>query len=202
MLVAASSLLGPSIEGGKRIQMVLPGLLLPPKFKPERAAMHHEVRKRGTRVEISAGLLAFRRSRGLEVLLAHPGGPFWAKKDDGAWSIPKGLVEAGADLLATAQREFAEETNLTATGAFMPLAPVKQKSGKLVHAWAFEADLDLSVFASNVFEMEWPPRSGRRQSFPEIDRIAYFAMPVAMTKILKYQQPFLLELQARLAESG
>jgi predicted NUDIX family NTP pyrophosphohydrolase len=154
------------------------------------------------RAEISAGLLPFRRRQELEVLLAHPGGPFWAKKDDGAWTIPKGLAEAGADLLATAQREFAEETNLAAVGAFIPLVPVKQKSGKLVHAWAFEADLDLTVFASNVFEMEWPPRSGRRQSFPEIDRIAYFAMPSAMAKIIQYQQPFLLELEAKIAESG
>jgi predicted NUDIX family NTP pyrophosphohydrolase len=154
------------------------------------------------RAEISAGLLPFRRRQELEVLLAHPGGPFWAKKDDGAWTIPKGLAEAGADLLATAQREFAEETNLAAVGAFIPLVPVKQKSGKLVHAWAFEADLDLKIFASNVFEMEWPPRSGRRQSFPEIDRIAYFAMPSAMAKIIQYQQPFLLELQAKIGESG
>jgi predicted NUDIX family NTP pyrophosphohydrolase len=152
------------------------------------------------RVEISAGLLAFRRSHGLEVLLAHPGGPFWAKKDGGVWTIPKGLVEADADLLATAQREFTEETNLKAAGAFIPLAPVKQKSGKVVHAFAFEADLDLGPFASNAFEIEWPPRSGQRQSFPEIDRIAYFAMPAAMTKIVPYQQPLLRELEVKLAE--
>jgi predicted NUDIX family NTP pyrophosphohydrolase len=152
------------------------------------------------RAEISAGLLAFRRRQELEVLLAHPGGPFWAKKDDGAWTIPKGLAGAGTDLLATAQREFTEETNLAAIGAFIPLVPVKQKSGKLVHGWAFEADLDLRAFASNDFEMEWPPRSGRRQNFPEIDRIAYFAMPSAMTKIIQYQQPFLLELQAKIAD--
>jgi predicted NUDIX family NTP pyrophosphohydrolase len=151
-------------------------------------------------VEISAGLLAFRRSPGLEVLLAHPGGPFWAKKDDGAWTIPKGLVETDADLLTTARREFAEETNLAAAGAFIPLAPVKQKSGKVVHAFAFEADLDLGPFASNAFEIEWPPRSGQRQSFPEIDRIAYFAMPAAMTKIVPYQQPLLRELEVKLAE--
>jgi predicted NUDIX family NTP pyrophosphohydrolase len=156
----------------------------------------------GGRIEISAGLLAFRNSRKLEVLLAHPGGPFWAKKDDGAWTIPKGLVEAGANLLATAQREFAEETNLAAAGPFMPLAAVKQKSGKLVHGFAFEADLDLEAFASNTFELEWPPRSGRRQRFPEIDRIAYFTLPVAMTKIIAYQQPFLVELDGRLAQAG
>jgi len=132
-------------------------------------------------------------------LLAHPGGPFWAKKDDGAWTIPKGVVEAGADLLATAQREFTEETNLRPVGPFIVLAPAKQKSGKLVHAWAFEADLDLGSFASNMFEMEWPPRSERRQSFPEIDRIAYLALPAAMTKLIEYQRPFLRELEAKLA---
>ena len=151
------------------------------------------------RPEISAGLLAFRRRPDLEVLLAHPGGPFWAKKDDGAWTIPKGLAEAEADLLATAQREFNEETNLSTDGPFIALTPVKQKSGKLVQAWAFEADLDLASFASNTFDMEWPPRSGRRQSFPEIDRIAYFSLPAAMVKIIEYQRPLLRELEAKLA---
>ncbi len=149
--------------------------------------------------EISAGLLAFRRRDAIEVLLAHPGGPFWAKKDDAAWTIPKGLVEPGADLLATARREFAEETNFAAAGTFLPLTPVKQKSGKVVHAWAFAADLDLSSFASNTFEIEWPPKSGRRQRFPEIDRIAYFALPIAAIKILAYQRPWLRELEQRLA---
>ena len=145
--------------------------------------------------EISAGLLAFRRSNALEVLLAHPGGPFWAKRDNGAWTIPKGVVEPGDDLLATAQREFNEETNLTAAGDFIALAPVKQKSGKVVHAWAFEADFDLALFASNTFEIEWPPKSGQRRRFPEIDRIAWFDMPSAMVKILPYQLPLLAELQ-------
>jgi len=147
---------------------------------------------------VSAGLLAFRRQNGLEVLLAHPGGPFWAKKDDGVWTIPKGHVEPGADLFATAQREFVEETGLEPKGEFIALSPVKQKNGKIVHAWAFEADLDLAGFASNAFEMEWPPRSGHRQSFPEIDRIAYFPLPVARTKILPYQRPLLEELAAKL----
>jgi predicted NUDIX family NTP pyrophosphohydrolase len=153
----------------------------------------------GRKVEVSAGLLAFRRGDGLEVLLAHPGGPFWAKKDDAAWTIPKGLVEADADLLVTARREFTEETNLTAAGTFILLTPVKLKSGKLVHAFAFEADLDLQAFASNAFEIEWPPRSGQRKSFPEIDRITYFALPVAMAKIIPYQQPVLRELEAKVA---
>src|SRR5215472_12301929 len=111
------------------------------------------------KTEISAGLLVFRRTPRLEVLLGHPGGPFWARKDDGAWSIPKGLVEDGADLLATAQREFAEETGLVAEGTVTVLAPVRQKSCKLVHAFALEADLDLENFVSNTFEIVWPPKS-------------------------------------------
>jgi predicted NUDIX family NTP pyrophosphohydrolase len=148
----------------------------------------------GRRANVSAGLLAYRHRSELEVLLAHPGGPFWAKKDDGAWSLPKGLAAADADLLATALREFNEETSLAAAGHFIPLTAVKQKSGKVVHAWAFEADFNLANFASNTFEMEWPPRSGLRRNFPEIDRIAYLPLPVAMGKIISYQRPFLVEL--------
>jgi predicted NUDIX family NTP pyrophosphohydrolase len=146
-------------------------------------------------IQISAGLLAFRRRPALEVLLAHPGGPFWRRKDDGAWTIPKGLVEPGDELLATARREFAEETSLQVSGTLIPLEPVKQASGKMVHAFAVEADLDLAAFASNTFELEWPPKSGRRQPFPEIDRIAYFSLPEATTKILGYQRPLLLQLE-------
>jgi predicted NUDIX family NTP pyrophosphohydrolase len=147
---------------------------------------------------ISAGILVFRRRNALEVLLAHPAGPFWAKKDAGVWTIPKGLVEAGADLIATARREFAEETNLLLPdGEFIALAPAVQKSGKVVHAFAIEADLDLEPFASNTFDMEWPPKSGRRQAFPEIDRVAYFDMLAAMNKILSYQRPLLVELKHR-----
>jgi predicted NUDIX family NTP pyrophosphohydrolase len=149
--------------------------------------------------EVSAGLLVFRRRDGLEVLLAHPGGPFWARKDEGVWTIPKGVAEPGSDLLATARREFTEETNLAAAGDFVVLTPVKQKSGKMVHAWALDADFDLSSFASNTFEIEWPPRSGRRQAFPENDRIGWFAMAAAMVKILAYQRPLLVELQQRIA---
>jgi len=149
--------------------------------------------------EISAGLLLFRRTgAGIEVLLGHPGGPFWVKKDDGAWTIPKGLVESGDDLLSAARREFSEETNLVIDGELFALSPVNQKSGKVVHAFACEADIKLDTFASNTFEIEWPPRSGRRQSFPEIDRIAYFVLPIAMKKIIAYQQPFLRELEERL----
>ena len=160
-----------------------------PPRRPSRAA------------DISAGLLVFRRVKGLQVLLGHPGGPFWAKKDDGAWSIPKGQVERGDDLLTTARREFAEETNLVVdladTDACMALASVKQRSGKIVHAFAIEADLDLASFASITFEIEWPPKSGRQQSFPEIDRVAYFTLPAAMKKIIPYQLPFLVELEKR-----
>lgn len=147
---------------------------------------------------ISAGLLAYRRKERLEVLLAHPGGPFWMKKDEGVWTVPKGLAATGEDLLAAAQREFTEETNFRPNGPFVALAPVKQKGGKIVNAWAVEGDFDLSSFASNVFDIEWPPKSGRRQSFPEIDRVAYFALPIAATKILSYQLPLLRELERHL----
>jgi len=148
--------------------------------------------------QISAGILAFRRRRELEILLAHPGGPFWVKKDAGAWTIPKGLVEPDDDLVAAARREFTEETNLVAAGDLIALTPVLQKSGKLVHAFALEAEFDLSQFASNAFELEWPPKSGRRQSFPEIDRIAYFSLPTAKQKIIAYQLPLIRELEKRL----
>lgn len=152
--------------------------------------------------EISAGLLIYRRKPALEVLLAHPGGPFWAKKDAAAWTIPKGLVEADSDLLACARREFAEETSLQVSGEFLPLVPVRQKSGKLVHAFAIEADPDLAPFRSNDFELEWPPRSGRKQRFPEIDRIAWFDLPTAAKKMHAYQVPLLDELENLLRHAG
>ena len=151
------------------------------------------------RTQISAGILAFRRKSALEVLLAHPGGPFWARKDDGAWTIPKGLVEPGENPAAAARREFSEETSLTADGELIALAPVNQRSGKVVHAFAVEADFELGAFASNTFEIEWPPQSGKQQSFPEIDRIAYFTLPAAKIKIIAYQLPLLLELEKRVA---
>ena len=153
-------------------------------------------------MQVSAGVLAFRRRPTVEVLLGHPGGPFWRNKDDGAWTIPKGLLEPGDDLLAAACREFTEETNLRAAGTPIPLQPVKQASGKAVHAFAVEADLGLDGFASNTFELEWPPRSGRRQSFPEIDRIAYFSLAEAMIKIIAYQRPLLLQLETVLARGS
>jgi predicted NUDIX family NTP pyrophosphohydrolase len=149
--------------------------------------------------QISAGILAFRRGTKLEVLLAHPGGPYWRAKDDGAWTIPKGLVESG-DVQACARREFNEETGLAADGPLIALTPLKQKSGKRVHAFAIEADFNLSNFRSNDFEMEWPPRSGKMQRFPEIDRIAWFDLSTAHGKILAGQRGFLDELEMKLLE--
>jgi predicted NUDIX family NTP pyrophosphohydrolase len=149
--------------------------------------------------QMSAGLLVWRRTEKLEVLLAHPGGPFWAKKDAGAWTIPKGLVEGDGDLLATARREFTEETGFVAVGPFMPLKPVRQASGKTVHAFACEGDFDPALLRSNDFEMEWPPRSGKRASFPEIDRAAWFDLVQAREKLLPAQRPFLDELGQLLA---
>jgi predicted NUDIX family NTP pyrophosphohydrolase len=149
------------------------------------------------RNELSAGLLAFRRKDQPEFLLAHPGGPFWARKDQGAWTIPKGLVRPD-DLLAGAQREFSEETGFAAHGPFIALAPVKQKSGKVVHAFAFEADYDPAAFCSNSFELEWPPKSGQMRSYPEVDRVGWFAFEPAVEKIIAYQRPFLVELKEKL----
>jgi predicted NUDIX family NTP pyrophosphohydrolase len=149
--------------------------------------------------EKSAGLLVYRRTtEGVEFLLAHPGGPYWAKRDDGAWSIPKGLIGEGEETLAAARREFEEETGQAVGGDFAPLTALRQKSGKLVHAWMVEADLDIEGFRSNLFEMEWPPRSGRLQAFPEIDRVGWFASEAALVKILPGQAGFIREAMAKL----
>ena len=149
--------------------------------------------------EHSAGLLVYRRTdAGVEFLLAHPGGPFWARRDDGAWSIPKGVISADEEPLAAARREFEEEVGQTMEGAFQALAPLKQKSGKVVHAWAVEADLDLNAFHSNLFEMEWPRGSGRTQAFPEIDRVGWFGADDALVKILPGQAGFIGEALAKL----
>ena len=121
------------------------------------------------RSEVSAGILAFRRKPRLELLLAHPGGPYWHNRDEGAWSIPKGNVASG-DLLACAKREFNEETGLSAAGPFVALTPLRQKSGKTVHAFALDADFDLVAFSSNMFEMEWPPHSGKQAVHHRLDR--------------------------------
>ena len=147
----------------------------------------------------SAGILLYRGKKNQpEVLLVHPGGPFWAKKDLGSWSIPKGEFEEGEDPLDAARREVEEETGLKVKGPFIELAPVKQKSGKLVMAWAAEGDFDPSTIKSNVFEMEWPPKSGKRKTFPEVDKAGWFTIPEAVEKIVEGQIPLLKELELKL----
>jgi predicted NUDIX family NTP pyrophosphohydrolase len=149
----------------------------------------------------SAGLLLYRRRAGnLEVLLVHPGGPFWQKRDAGAWSIPKGEFGDDEDALAAAQREFQEETGLVALGQFVPLRPIKQRGGKTVYAWMVECDLDASQIKSNVFSMEWPPKSGKFQEFAEIDRAEWFTLDLAMEKIIEAQRPLLEEAQSKLLQ--
>jgi predicted NUDIX family NTP pyrophosphohydrolase len=146
---------------------------------------------------LSAGILLYRlRGGSLEVFLVHPGGLYWQRKDAGAWSIPKGeLEEEGADLLATAQREFFEETGFRVSGAFISLTPLKQRSGKLIHAFAVAGDVDAAAVTSNTFRMEWPPRSGREQEFPEIDKGAWFSIGTAREKIVAGQRGFLDQLE-------
>lgn len=142
----------------------------------------------------SAGILLYRRAEGgVEVLLAHPGGPFWTRKDEQAWSIPKGELEA-EDPLEAAKRELTEETGAVVKGPVLPLAPVKQPSGKTVHAFAVEQDFDLSAFRSNTFSIEWPPRSGRQQEYPEVDRVAWFPIDEARLKIQRGQAALLDQL--------
>jgi len=151
----------------------------------------------------SAGLLMYRLAQNtIQVLLVHPGGPFWEKKDEGAWSTPKGEAEPGEDLLAVARREFREELGLEATGPFVALAPVKQKGGKVVHAWAFEGDCDPSQIASNTFTMEWPPKSGRQMEFPEVDRADFFDLETAKRKVNPGQVPLLAELETLVLSRG
>jgi predicted NUDIX family NTP pyrophosphohydrolase len=150
----------------------------------------------------TAGLLLFRETAGrLEVLLVHPGGPFWAQKDDGAWSIPKGEIDDGEDPLAAARREFEEETGHAPAGEPIPLDPRKQPSGKVVHAWALRGAFDPATLRSNTFSLEWPPKSGRQQEFPEVDRAAWFALDAARAKILKGQRPFLEQLERALGRN-
>jgi predicted NUDIX family NTP pyrophosphohydrolase len=171
------------------------------------------------RSRVSAGIVLYRRTRGmLEVLLAHPGGPFFVRKDEGHWSIPKGEIEPGetepgeteaspttadAALLAVARREFAEETGSEAPdGPLIRLGSIVQKGGKAVHAWAIEGDLDATTSSSNEFEMEWPPGSGQMTSFPEIDRVAWFDGAEARRRIKPTQIPFLERLEMQLSETG
>jgi predicted NUDIX family NTP pyrophosphohydrolase len=144
----------------------------------------------------SAGILMFRRRGGeIEVLLMHPGGPFWAKKDAGAWSIPKGEYAQGEDALAVAKREFEEETGARPDGKFLPLGEVVQAGGKIVTAWALEGDFDPATLTSNRFELEWPPKSGRKVSFPEVDRAQWFSPAEARQKILAAQREFMTRLR-------
>ena len=135
------------------------------------------------------------RDGAIQVLLAHPGGPYFAKKDEGDWSIPKGEPGPDEDLLLTAQREFEEETGLKPTGPFVPLQPVKQKGGKIVHAWAFEGNCDPATIHSNTFTMEWPPKSGQQKQFPEIDRAEFFDLETARRKVKAAQAGLIDELE-------
>ncbi len=150
--------------------------------------------------QISAGILLFRfREQALQVFLAHPGGPFFAHKDNRVWSIPKGLCEDGEDLLETAKREFREETGFAVDGAFIPLGSLRLPSRKLVHAWALEKDVDAAGMVSNTFEMEWPRHSGRIREYPEMDRAAWFPVAEARIKIAPGQVGFIDRLVARIA---
>ncbi|TPK73258.1 NUDIX domain-containing protein [Mesorhizobium sp. B2-4-18] len=147
----------------------------------------------------SAGLLIYRRSDdGIRVLLVHPGGPFWAKKDDGAWSIPKGLVDEDEDELAAARRETEEELGMKVEGPFARLGDYRQPGGKIVMAWSVEADIDVAAVKSNTFTMEWPPRSGSMKDFPEVDRADWFTLAEAGVKILQGQRPMLSDLAEQL----
>lgn len=144
----------------------------------------------------AAGLLVYRRRGVLEVFLVHPGGPFWARKDAGAWSLPKGEIGENEDALDAARREFTEETGFSVAGEFHPLEPLRQAGGKLVYAWAVEGDCDPDELRSNLFSLEWPPRSGRMQDFPEVDRGGWFAIGEARKRILPAQAKFLDRLVA------
>jgi predicted NUDIX family NTP pyrophosphohydrolase len=144
----------------------------------------------------SAGILLYKiENKILKIFLVHPGGPFWAKKDDGAWSIPKGEFDDGEDPLDAAKREFEEETGIKISGAFLELKPIRQKSGKIVYAWAVEGDVDVSKIKSNEFEIEWPPKSGKMKSFPEIDKAAWFDLNEAGKKIIEAQLSLIRELE-------
>ncbi len=150
----------------------------------------------------SAGILLYRRGpQGLEVLLGHPGGPFWKGRDEGAWTIPKGEIGEDEDPFAAALREFREETGFDAHGTPLALTPIRQPSRKVVHVWAVEGDCETTESSSNTFSMEWPPRSGRQQDFPELDRVEWFATGEAAKRILRGQAPFLVELRG-LLEGG
>jgi predicted NUDIX family NTP pyrophosphohydrolase len=150
----------------------------------------------------SAGILLYRKEKQLWFLLVHPGGPFWKNKDAGAWSIPKGEFTADEDPLKAARREFKEETGFDCDGEFIPLQTVQLASGKKIHAWALEQDLDAGNIKSNEFEMEWPPKSGKKQSFPEIDRAAWFGAAAAKLKLNAAQAVWIDELERLIAAGG
>ena len=153
--------------------------------------------------KLSAGILLYRwRGNNVKVFLVHPGGPYWAGKDDGVWSIPKGLCVEGEDALATARREFEEETGTPVTGSFHMLTPLIQPSGKVVTAWAVEGDLDPATVRSNTFSLEWPPHFGTQQDFPEVDRGDWFDLPTASVKLTPGQRGFLDQLRQLLKEKG
>ncbi len=153
--------------------------------------------------KLSAGILLYRtRGDQVEVFLVHPGGPYWARKEDGAWSIPKGEYTEGDDPLTTARREFREETGSEVIGSFRPVSPVKQPSGKVVSVWVVEGDLDPATVKSNTFSLEWPPHSGTMQEFPEVDRGAWFDIATARTKLQPGQRGFLDQLLELLKEPG
>src|ERR1700722_19992221 len=153
--------------------------------------------------KISAGILLFRRTpAGVEVMLVHPGGPFWAKKDLGAWSIPKGLADEGEELLEAAKREFLEETGMGVDGAFLDLGAHKQPGGKTIAAWACEGDFGPATLKSNTFSLEWPPLSGRTAEFPEVDRAAWYSIDEAFMKIHKGQKPIIAALEASAVRPG
>lgn len=147
----------------------------------------------------SAGILLFKLENKIpKVFLVHPGGPFWAKKDDGVWTIPKGEFDDDEDPLSAAKREFEEETGMKISGEFIELNPVKQKSGKLVYAWAVKGDIDPAKIKSNEFEIEWPPKSGKMKTFPEIDKAAWFDIKEANKKIIEAQSSLLRELKTKI----
>jgi predicted NUDIX family NTP pyrophosphohydrolase len=155
------------------------------------------------RRNVSAGLMLFRlREGGLEVFLAHPGGPFWAKRDVGAWTIPKGVIDEGEEPLVAAQREFREETGIVPSGPFLPLGTIRQKAGKTVHGWAWEGDADHTAVFSNTMRCEWPHGSGRYVTVPEIDRCEWFDPQTARRKINVAQVEFIDRLEALLAEAA
>jgi predicted NUDIX family NTP pyrophosphohydrolase len=171
--------------------LITPGV----RFSPCVAALFLLI-KICTVPQLSAGLLMYRfRGSVLEVFLVHPGGPFWAAKDEGAWSIPKGLIEPGEDNFAGARREFEEETSIPSSEPFLDLGEIRQKSGKRISAWAFETRSDAPSVKSNLFTMEWPPRSGVKKEFPEIDKGQFFALPEARKKINQSQAEFLDRLE-------